>query len=461
MSNLDDLEKLNNLKKQGILTNEEFEEEKKKILNNNSIEIREDEKIKNSTDDIIIKSNISNNRFCNNCGNELLNTDKFCLKCGKNLEENINFNTQGVKNKKSKVNILIIIIAIIVPIIIVGILLITILSFSIYKVKNNKQVSNNIVNSISNSSKDNQLIKQIDIKLYDIYNEKPSVIELDNTTETGAIYNITKEDVKSAIDKICKKNNLKFTENKENNEKYYGIQIELNKTSNYDIALLVENNKTIAIMINETKLKSNNTMNSDNKIINEFINELFEEKYANNLISTNNELSESSYRYINNTIFIKANVASILSSLDNNNVAYKEIFSNYISSNIIMLMPISQDNSNYIERNFSDYGIYLKEDKMGTKFKGSNSVTYIKFTSDTEFEIIEGDLNSEASIKHGTYKRHGNKIKLNVTYDSDLEPGEYTGITEPFKPYETEISIIDSNTLQYTNSYGATNKFKK
>ena len=88
MSNIDDLEKLQKLKEQGVLTDAEFETEKKKILNNDSdgktninLKINKlKDNMKASKNSKIIK--------CKKCGNEIKEGEKFCGKCGTKIRNN-------------------------------------------------------------------------------------------------------------------------------------------------------------------------------------------------------------------------------------------------------------------------------------------------------------------------------------------------------------------------------------
>lgn len=68
MSKIDDLEKLQQLKSKGIITQDEFETEKKKILN--------------ITNNIVTDEIINGNNFCKDCGEKLDKGAIFCGKCG-------------------------------------------------------------------------------------------------------------------------------------------------------------------------------------------------------------------------------------------------------------------------------------------------------------------------------------------------------------------------------------------
>lgn len=81
MGRIEDLEKIHELKSKGILSEEEFEIEKAKILN--------DEKIESE-----VKS-VPNN-ICKNCGAELEVGEKFCGKCGKEANATIKINFKGL-----------------------------------------------------------------------------------------------------------------------------------------------------------------------------------------------------------------------------------------------------------------------------------------------------------------------------------------------------------------------------
>lgn len=126
MSIIDELEKLQKLKKQGILTETELENEKKKILskdtkkektyNNEPKNINEDEKKinkENKVQNININKKQNNKKFCSKCGNEIQEGEKFCGKCG-----------NKIKSSSQKLNTYqIIMLSIIAIIILTGILL--------------------------------------------------------------------------------------------------------------------------------------------------------------------------------------------------------------------------------------------------------------------------------------------------------------------------------------------------
>lgn len=146
MSVIDDLEKIEKLKEQGILTEEEFDNEKNKILNkstkveeNNIKTQKSDEKIipnNNTEEQKIQRPNKSvkeyKKRVCKNCGNEILEGEKFCGKCGHKVDE---------KNIKTKQYIIIGIIAVVI---IVATLLIILI--------NNSKEQDDKVNENSNST---------------------------------------------------------------------------------------------------------------------------------------------------------------------------------------------------------------------------------------------------------------------------------------------------------------------
>ena len=95
MGKLDDLERLHKLKESGAITTDEFEQEKKKILSSNEEVIEDTNQIKEDvksidkkgivTDQVKIVEDITTNRICNKCGNELLEDEKFCGKCGNDV----------------------------------------------------------------------------------------------------------------------------------------------------------------------------------------------------------------------------------------------------------------------------------------------------------------------------------------------------------------------------------------
>lgn len=119
MEKLDELERLQRLRESGAITADEFEKVKNKILADDveavdNKQIKEDVVAHKETVTAKVKEhynveNITNNKICNKCGNELLEEDKFCGKCGSKVKLSI----------KRKIKILIII-SIIVIILIIG-----------------------------------------------------------------------------------------------------------------------------------------------------------------------------------------------------------------------------------------------------------------------------------------------------------------------------------------------------
>ena len=86
MSNIDELEKLQKLKEEGVLTDTEFEAEKKKILNNN---VKKKTSINSKIGEI--KKNVKEKKNkkikkCKKCGNEIQKGEKFCGKCGAEIK---------------------------------------------------------------------------------------------------------------------------------------------------------------------------------------------------------------------------------------------------------------------------------------------------------------------------------------------------------------------------------------
>ena len=83
MSNIDELEKIQELKEKGILSEEEFETEKAKILNVNS------NSEKNIKDEQKKESKILKNKkikHCKKCGAEIEEGATFCGKCGTRIK---------------------------------------------------------------------------------------------------------------------------------------------------------------------------------------------------------------------------------------------------------------------------------------------------------------------------------------------------------------------------------------
>lgn len=81
MGKIEDLEKISELKSKGILTEEEFQAEKRRILN--------DEKIESEVKTVP-------NNICKKCGAKLEVDEKFCGKCGKEVNDTIKINFKGL-----------------------------------------------------------------------------------------------------------------------------------------------------------------------------------------------------------------------------------------------------------------------------------------------------------------------------------------------------------------------------
>lgn len=468
MGKLDDLERLQKLKECGAITEEEFEIEKKKILNND-VEIVEDAYIDNFEETITEEgkedqANIEkkiNNKICSKCGNEPLKEDKFCCKGGNKV---VNSNTENVSKNKEPIKIKFS--HLIIGLILVIFMIVLVVTLSRNSGKSNIYNINGIDNEQANQQINNE---EIDIKLYDVNNDKPSIIKLDNTTQTGAVYDFTIDDFKLALENVCKQNNIKYEENSNNNENYYGLIINLNSNTTIEISLILENNKIIGLV--SSILDENSKNNLENKIISEIIEELFEENYANQIIKVENEILCDKYRYANSSLFIKIDLTSIAllqmkdeDEIDKHMQDWKLITQQLgMNLSIFIIMPTSEEYYKTFKEDLYKIKDKLNfmEDKEETIFKDSNSISYIKFTSNTEFEMMIGVEGSEAFSKSGTYRKNENTVIFNVTYDSELEPSDYNGITEPFSPYEMKINIKDENTLQYIDNYNTTYTFKK
>lgn len=87
--------------------------------------------------------------------------------------------------------------------------------------------------------------------------------------------------------------------------------------------------------------------------------------------------------------------------------------------------------------------------EIGATYR-ADEINYIKFDTETEFTMENGDPMSEKSIMNGTYTINENKINLLITYDSYYdyidEPNQ-----SPMEPYTLEFEILDNGTLKYNN----------
>lgn len=121
MSIIDELEKIQELKVKGILTEQEFEKEKYKILNNGKIADKTKKKVElverpkelaqeKSIKEIKQTKSVTTNKreFCIKCGNEILEGEKFCGKCGTKTKLDIEKKTNIFKIKYIKISVIIV-----------------------------------------------------------------------------------------------------------------------------------------------------------------------------------------------------------------------------------------------------------------------------------------------------------------------------------------------------------------
>ena len=397
--------------------------------------------------------------ICKKCGKEIREGNIFCTNCGYSINEEI-------KASKSNKTLVISITAIIIILItIVGIIAIKNLNNDSNLVENEIENSNN-GNNLSVNEQVNQQIEdeEIDIKLYDVNNNKPSKITLDDTSETGAVYNFTIDDFKEVLQNVCETNNMNFKVS-ENTEEIYTVTIEVNEYYFGFITLAMQNNKMTGLAYGGYGLVDSNkkeTINYD-EICNNIIIKLLGKEYVDEIIKSSEELASNEYRYTNYTMLMKMDLDTFYDFTEQD-IDLKE----YVKMDILMLYPMTEelyDSTNLLlnsmKSKMQEEGISITENSNGSKFEDINSISYIKFISEAEFEMMLGEEGSEAFIKTGSYSKNGNIVTLYVTYDSELEPSEYNGITEPFSPYEIQMNVMDTNTLKYTDSYNSTYIFQK
>ncbi len=173
MSNVDDLERLQKLKEQGVLNDEEFEIEKKKILNNNGEKTNITSKISELKDNI--KSNKETKIIkCSNCGNQIKEGEQFCGKCGNKITHANNLKKFNFKNKSG-------LIFLVVFIVIMGIVIVinnNKLDTAIEQAKSNSTYKNSSSSTnTSNNNKKNENLNLENIKLQTWYNANDTNID--------------------------------------------------------------------------------------------------------------------------------------------------------------------------------------------------------------------------------------------------------------------------------------------
>lgn len=196
MSIIDELEKLQKLKKQGILTETELENEKKKILskdtkkektyNNEPKNINEDEKKinkENKVQNININKKQNNKKFCSKCGNEIQEGEKFCGKCG-----------NKIKSSSKKLNTYqIIMLSIIAIIILTGILLAIKKAFD----KDETSNLNDTTTTLNNSNTSSQVsanTEETENKVLDIIDKENKEFKINVNDLADELIKVKKEE---------------------------------------------------------------------------------------------------------------------------------------------------------------------------------------------------------------------------------------------------------------------------
>lgn len=188
MSVIDELEKIQKLKEQGILTEEEFEDEKSKILNKNTkVEKNNVETEKNvekietniNTEKQEIQSLNRNVRehkkkVCKNCGNEIQEGEKFCGKCGNKITTTNDLERFNLKNKTSLIFIVVFIVIMVIVVVINN----NRLDTAIEQAKSNSiSKSSSSSSNISNNNKRDEKLNLENIKLQTWYNSNDTNID--------------------------------------------------------------------------------------------------------------------------------------------------------------------------------------------------------------------------------------------------------------------------------------------
>ena len=193
MSIIDELEKLQKLKKQGILTETELENEKKKILskdtkkektyNNEPKNINEDEKKINKENKVQKNKKQNNKKFCSKCGNEIQEGEKFCGKCG-----------NKIKSSSQKLNTYqIIMLSIIAIIILIGILLAIKKAFD----KDETSNLNDTTTTLNNSNTSSQVsanTEETENKVLDIIDKENKEFKINVNDLADELIKVKKEE---------------------------------------------------------------------------------------------------------------------------------------------------------------------------------------------------------------------------------------------------------------------------
>lgn len=309
--------------------------------------------------------------FCSKCGNEIKESANFCDKCGNRIKNN-----SETKNPKKLLLILFALIAIIV--VIVAFILIS--KNSIIEKENNSQ---------SQLSSNKVLIRE------------------DSSSPRGVTYNFKLDDVKNAMDRTCKENNipnyLDFEYSRsQNHVDFYNSYKDETKNYGCLVNVMIYNDYVIGISFIYYDDVIEELSSGGINVFFNILSDNYNDDYANKIKSILENLGNEKYEYYNNTICYKERQDNFgtteytitASTLD----SYKELegatsnFNNVTKVNTPVEKTTKKSTTNNSSTNYSN-----KPNITSTPIK---SVTYIR-------TAIQGCVITNVDPKTGEFSYKG------------------------------------------------------
>lgn len=230
------------------------------------------------------------------------------------------------EKKSNKKIILIILIVVVAIIIIAGILGIYVLS----KQNNN---NNNVTDNNTENNQDTENNKN------DWTNDYvPEQIEISDSATNGACYNLTVDQLKTAITEVLAQNNISDYQETSDDT----IYLVSDNNLMFNIQASIENGKISNIAYWYGKNDINNI--KPKEICDKIIMNIFEERYAQELIETMNELPTPGSKYSNYTLYVKMSYNEIfLDSLDDETRSQIEPYIKDNDMDMIICTPMTEE----------------------------------------------------------------------------------------------------------------------